>query len=868
LATASFVAFILATAGAAAEPTFSFANTPGRLLKTIVPIRYALELKPDFDHLALSGSEVVDVDVLEPTDRLMLNADKITITSAMLEGAGEASRISHDVATQIVTLSFANQIPAARSRLHLSFNGSMKEHGRGLFAADYGPLQSRKRMIVSNLEPVSARMIFPSWDEPSFKAIFETTVTIPDGYLAVSNMPAAREEMVGTALKRVTFEPTPKMSSYLFVLAAGELERVTAEVDGVTIGIVTRQGMSASGQYALQSTAGLLRYYNDYFGIKYPLPKLDLIAIPGDLGFGGAMENWGGIVYPEGNVLFDPAIDSEDQRWNVFTTVAHETAHQWFGNLVTMAWWDNLWLNEGFANWMEYKATAALNPDWQVRLTGAQQKQIAMRADAGRTAHPVLQPIDNDFEAEASFDTITYSKGGALIRMAESYLGEDVFRAGIRRYMAAHSYSNATSADLWLALEAASGKPIAAVATAFIEQPGMPLVVVEATCNGGDKRMSMRQDRFTIDYPEASAQTWRVPILFGRATGGREPATILLDGTSELAIGRCDEPVKLNLGDTGYYRVAYDPSTLAELGRSLNAMAPLDQVNLIGDAQALLQAGRIEPTDYFELVKYFGPETSPAAMTELVRTFTWMDDRFRNQPGRGDFQAYARGKLQPVLDALGWETAAGDTYDRIVLRATVLHALGDFDDEPVLEEANRRFKEFIKDPGSLPKALRDPVVQLAGRGADRATYDSLIALARSQARVDQSMRYYSAAASALDPALARETLALALTEEVPSGQAGDLVLSVAKEHRDLAWSFVQANFPRLARNQGPQFRNTFLPSLMMNFNDPTRGAELASFLPAYETKGARLGATRAAEQILANAQFVARKLPQLEVFLK
>ena len=338
---------------------------------------------------------------------------------------------------------------------------------------DYPTTDGRKRMLSSHLEPADARRIFPSFDEPAFKASIELTVTVPQALLAVSNMPTVREQPIGSGQKQVAFLPTPKMSSYLFVLTIGDLERMTGDADGVTVGVVATRGKSVNGRYALDSAIELLRYYNDYFGVKYPLPKLDLIAVPG--GFGGAMENWGGITFFESRLLFDPATNPSDARRGIFSILAHEMAHLWFGDLVTTAWWDNLWLNEGFASWMQTKSAEALHPDWQSWLNGAGFKQAALSDDARRTTHPIQQPVANESEAMAVFDVITYGKGQNFIRMLESYLGDDAFRSGIRDYMNRHAYSNATTADLWRALETSSGKPVAAIAAAYTEQGGVPL---------------------------------------------------------------------------------------------------------------------------------------------------------------------------------------------------------------------------------------------------------------------------------------------------------------------------------------------------------------------------------------------------------
>src|SRR5215475_10628511 len=706
-------------------------------------------------------------------------------------------------------------------------------------------------MISSHLEPADARRIFPSWDEPAFKASIALTVTVLQAFLAVSNMPVVSEEPVGDGKKRVAFQPTPRMSSYLFVLAAGELERATADADGVTVGVVATRGKGEHGRYALDTAVGLLRYYNKYFGIAYPLPKLDLIAVPG--GFGGAMENWGGITFFESRLLFDPATSASDARRGIFNIIAHEIAHQWFGDLVTMAWWDNIWLNEGFASWMQAKAAEALHPDWQTWLNSNGFKQAAMSEDARRTSHPIQQPIANESEALAAFDSITYAKGQAIIRMVETYLGEDAFRAGIRAYMKQHAYSNTTTADLWGALEAASGKPVAAVAAGFTEQPGIPLVIAQSSCVSDTQRIALRQERFTIHDPAPKPQYWQVPVALGGVSGAARN-TVLLDGATEVAAGHCGDAVKLNPEDVGYYRVQYDAAMLAALTRSMDRLAPADRANLLGDSWALVEAGRAAPATFFDLVERVIGDDNRAVVEQIIRPLTRLDHLQWGRPERPAFQAYGRAVLRPVFDRIGWDAAPSEPADRALLRAHLIGVLGTFGDDAIVAEAKRRFAKFVSDPTSLPTALRETVTGLARRTTS----------------TDERVRYYMAAASARDSTLANETLAIALTDELPTNLVGGLISSVASqgEHRDVAWNFVKANFTALAAKQGPSFQDYFAAGLVGNFSDAAHAEELAKFAPAQATSGGRIVAARSYERIMTNADFSAQQLPAVNEWVK
>src|SRR3982075_2672333 len=508
---ATVVLALLLSGKAVAAPGYSFATTPGKLPKAVIPLHYAIELTPDLASLRLEGFEAVDIEVREPTARLTLNAVNMTLGATTIDDDAQRADVALDAATETATLTFPKALTAGAHRLRVGFTARINAFGRGLFFVDYPTDKGVKRMLSSQLEPADARRIFPCWDEPAFKATFALTVTVPRTFLAVSNTPVAREEPVAPDKKQVAFAPTPKMSSYLFVFTAGELERLTAEVDGVTVGVVTTAGKREQGRFALENAVKLLAYFNDYFGVKYPLPKLDLIAVPG--GFGGAMENWGGITFFESRLLFDPSTNADTARRGIFTILAHEMAHQWFGDLVTMGWWDNLWLNEGFASWMQVKAAEHFYPQWQTWLNGYGQKQFALALDARRTSHPVQQPVADHSEANAAFDGITYNKGQALIRMLENHLGERAFRDGIRKYMAAHAYGNTTTADLWRALESAAGKPVTGIAASFTEQDGVPLVIAETICSGETQRMTLRQDRFVIIPAASSAASTQATVF-------------------------------------------------------------------------------------------------------------------------------------------------------------------------------------------------------------------------------------------------------------------------------------------------------------------------------------------------------------------
>jgi len=469
-----FAFSLMAITTLTAEKPFDFTSAPGKLPKNVIPEEYAIRITPDVEKKTFSGSETIKLKAREAVKQFVLNSADIQIIKATIDGkAVPASAVKSDEKQE--TLTIAAELAAGNHQLDLEFTGKINQRGVGLYYATYQEqgTGTKKTMLGTQFEATDARRMFPCWDEPSFRARFQLTAVVPENFTAVSNMPIEEQKKTGGA-KEVRFAATPPMASYLNVFCAGELDAIHDKKGDVTHGVLATKGKAEMGRYALQSSQQILDYYNDYFGEPYPLPKLDHIAVPG--GFGGAMENWGGITYFESGLLFDPENSSLNTRQGIYEVVAHETAHMWFGDLVTMGWWDNLWLNEGFASWMGTKVTSKFNPDWEVWLSKTTPrdpmrrsgigKEAAMEGDARSITHPIQQPIKTEAEANSAFDDITYRKGMSFIRMIESFLGEDVFRDGIRKYIAAHKLSNTTTTDLWNALAEASGKPVAEIAAA------------------------------------------------------------------------------------------------------------------------------------------------------------------------------------------------------------------------------------------------------------------------------------------------------------------------------------------------------------------------------------------------------------------
>ncbi|MGI8820725.1 MAG: M1 family metallopeptidase [Chthoniobacterales bacterium] len=864
----------LVTRGAAEEP-FDFDRTPGKLPKQVVPQEYAIRIAPDLQKRTFAGSATIRLEVRQPVRQLVLNAVELQITSAQVdEKPVPKSALTLDPKDETLTIALPDELPAGTHTLALTFSGKINARGQGLYFAPYeeAGTGAKKEMLGTQFEATDARRMFPCWDEPIFRARFQLTAIIPESFTAVSNMPIERETQENGA-KEVRFGMTPPMASYLNVLCAGELDAIEEQHGSVLQRVTATRGKAEAGRYALESAEQVVDFYNDYFGLPFPLPKLDQIAVPG--GFGGAMENWGGITYYESHLLFDPARTAASTKQGIYAVIAHEIAHQWFGNLVTMAWWDNLWLNEGFASWMGSKCTAQFNPDWEVWLQRSVPrdptrrvgipKEAAMESDARSTTHPIQQPVATETEANSAFDEITYSKGQSFIRMLESFLGPDVFRDGIRRYVAAHKYSNATTADLWNALGEASGKPVAEIAANWTEQPGFPLVHVARDASG---KISLRQERFTVNFPDAPALQWKIPLTYSIA-GTAAPVSILMDAeTAEIADVPADRAVKLNVDGTGNYRVEYDDASWKLLLAELPTLSVPDRVNLLADTWALVQANRAPLAQYLQLIEKLPTKTELPEREQIITAFEFIDGLLADQPQRPQFQPYARAVLRPSFDELGWEPRPGESSRAARLRATLIAALGGLKDNDVIAGCRERFKKYLADPQSLAPDLRSPVLTVVGRYADEPTWKRLHELGQKTNNIEEKQDLYGALTAALDPRLIERSLSIALTEELPTSRAAYLVPAVARasERPDLAWTFAQANMKQLLAKTDALGAIKYAPSLFTFFSDPARIAELEAYAKASLPPAAKKAVEKATDEITFRAEFKKRLVAQAEIW--
>ncbi|PYJ13059.1 MAG: aminopeptidase [Verrucomicrobia bacterium] len=867
--------FIIFPVTMIAEKPFSFKDTPGKLPKEVVPTDYSIRIVPNIDAFTFTGAETVKLMVRSPVHQLVLNALEIEITEASLDDEVlPKSALKVDKEKELITLALTSELSLGDHILALSFSGKINQQGQGLFYVHYQEQGSgaQKIMLGTQFEATDARRFFPCWDEPAFRARFQLTVVVPENWLAVSNMPIASEKKIAGG-KEVRFAATPPMSSYLNVFVAGELDLIESRVGPTQIRVIATKGKAELGRYALEVTAQILQYYNEYFGVPYPLPKLDQIALPG--GFGGAMENWGGITYFESALLFDPKNSSAETKQNIYEVLAHEMAHQWFGDLVTMAWWDNLWLNEGFASWMGTKCTAHFNPQWEVwlrrnlprdptRRVGIAKEQ-AMEGDARSTTHPIHQRIATEVEANSAFDDITYKKGQSFLRMLESFLGEDVFRDGIRRYIAAHEYSNSTTADLWNALSEASKKPVAEIAAGWTEQPGFPVVKVKREAGG---KVRLTQERFTVNFKNAPLLEWKIPLTY--SVIGEAPASLLMTSKTDVLENiPADRALKLNVRGAGNYRVEYDEPSWILLLQALPKLGAEDRVNLLSDAWALVQADRAPISLFFGFVEKLPASTDIAEREQIVNVLDFINSLLVGDPKRGKFQRYARSLLRPTFDTLGWEPRAHEPATAANLRASLINALGELTDPEIVAGCRERFTKYLANPASLVPDLRPAIFAIVGRYADEKTWTKLHEFGLKTTSIEEKQNYYNALACATDPKLAKKTLAIALTDELPTSRATFLVPRVGRDgdHPDIAWEFATANMKALLAKTDAAGSNRYAPALFTFFSDDSRVGELKTYAKNNLPLESAPEVAKAVDEIQFRTEFKRRLTSQLNAWI-
>ncbi|PQM28564.1 aminopeptidase [Sphingopyxis lindanitolerans] len=811
------------------------ASVPSQLPRIARPLHYDISVTPDAKALSFTGEAGIDLELYAPSTTIVMNALDLTFTDAALTGPDGKPVLltaATDAEAQTVTFTAPAPIAPGTYRLDARYSGVINTQANGLFALDYPDKTTGAdtRGLFTQFEASDARRFIPSFDEPSYKATFSLSAIVPADDLVVSNMPAANETPVEGGRKKVTFQISPKMSSYLLFFATGPFERLAKKSEsGAEVGIVSPRGSGEQARFALDSLAPLLTYYADYFGQPYPLPKLDNVAGPGQSQFFGAMENWGAIFTFERILLDDPKITSDATRQAIYAVQAHEVAHQWFGDLVTMAWWDDLWLNEGFASWMETKASDHFHPDWQPLLDRVGGREAAMGLDAFATTHPIVQTIRTVEDSNQAFDAITYQKGEAVITMLEAYAGADKWRGGLRAYVAQHRYGNTRTDDLWRAVEAAGATGLTGIAHDFTNQPGIPLLRVgAATCAGGTTTVSLTQSEFSRDRKDsidAEGRRWRVPVL-ARAGDGAVSRQVVTGGAGTLTLPGC-RPVLINAGQAGYYRTLYSPAALAALRGRFASLAPIDQLGLLGDNFALAYAGYQPMGAALDLLAAAPRDANPKLIGDVASRYEALYTLFDDQPAvQKQITMLGSAALAPAMRRLGFDARPGEPALDGVLRSELLGALGTIGDAKIRAEALRRFALLDRDPAALDGPLKSRWLGIVAANAGAAEWDRLRALAKGSKSAVERSAFYTLLGNAKDAKLAKRALDLALTDEPGKTTSAAIIGTVARRHAEMAVAFAQANQAAVDALIDASARARFLAGLAASSTDPAMIATL------------------------------------------
>jgi aminopeptidase N len=854
---------------AAAIPVGATAAEREQLPSGVTPIHYDLALVPDAANLTFRGRVKITIHVKAPVPVVVLNDDELVIDRAMLDKEQAGAAVSLAVKPQRATLTFAHPVARGNHTLTIDYHGVIRPSTHGFFAMDYDSPAGKRRTIATTFEPATERRFMPSWDEPALKATFTISTDVSADRMAVSNMPVASTETLASGQRRVHFATTPRMSTYLLFLGIGDFERIATKVDGTEVGVVVSRGDAEKGRYALGEAARLLHYYNDYFGIRYPLPKLDLVAAPGAMP-AGAMENWGAIFYSQAALLFDPKSSTEADRQEVFSVIAHEMAHQWFGDLVTMAWWDDLWLNEGFAEWMQTKAAGDLHPEWKTELRALSIAEVGKRADAKPSTHSIVRPVLTASQAEQALDAITYYKGAAVIGMLEAYVGPVAFRDGIRSYMRAHAYGNTIDADLWREVQAAAGKPVLQMEADFTQQPGVPLIRVETRQTSGGTKVTVSEGRFAEDpatIVSAPVQTWLIPVTVN--AGGASTAQLLF-GLNPITLevqSTGTGTVIINADHSSYARTLYPQAMIEALGTQMAYTKPVEQLGFLYDAWALGQSGYAPVTNYLDLAGAVPPSADPIVWEQIVSTLVSIDRLYSGDTDHEAFTTFARRMLRPLADRLGWDAQNKEESNVSVLREAVLVALSRFGDQSVVTEARRRFVISLRNPQEVPPAVRRTALLIVAHHADAETLDLLISRLRATPDPLEKENLVRALADIADPSGARRVLELALSSDAPAGTTEFILTRVSAAHPDLSWNFALQHLDQIWPLTDSRARFRLMPAIASRSADRVRAADLQTYADQNIPSGTRQDVEAAIATIALNGKFRAERLPEIGVWL-
>ena len=837
-----------------------------RLSRDVLPRRYQAHLAVDFAAKSFRGSQRVTLAIAKALRQFPIHALSLELLRAEVRLGKQVlpARVTIQPLSETVLLDFDGELPIGEATLYVEWTGHFSDGLRGLYLAG--------DVAATQFEAADARRVFPCFDEPSFKARWALSVDVPAGLTVLSNGAEVERRADGEGRDWLRFAETELLPSYLVAVVAGPLvsspEDVVNRIPVRTWALAEKAHLAHFGQTAALAALPRLQAY---FGLPYAFGKLDQVAIPDFEA--GAMENAGLITYRELALLVDPLTAPLAVQKRIAEVVTHELAHQWFGNWVTMVWWDDLWLNEAFATWMAYKMVHAWKPDWRVWLDFDAGKSVALHLDALRSTHPIRGTVHNADEAGEAFDAITYEKGGAVLRMIEGFLGEDSFRAGIRAYMRKHARGNAVADDLWGALAEASSQPVLEAANAWIRQPGYPVVSVSLSGN----RLLLAQSRFFSEPSATGDERWPVPLVLRWADDAGEHETRILmrdwTHTGELKVSGAVHWLCANAGSTGFYRVAYDGPALLALRTHLAALAPAERIGLVADQWALVRAGRARIGDFLDLALGFADEQDDAVLDELVGKLGYVDNRLLDAEGTVRFRRVVDGLFGSAFARMGWEPRPGESDLDRLRRASLLRGVGGLARSPaVVAEASTRVARMLEHGrDALEANLLDGAVAIAARAGNASLFENLKAAFPAEPDPATKRRYLMALTAFEDPALTAQARSLLLEGGVPMQDVAGYVhgLLANREAREASWRLLQERWADvLGRTGGAPMLVRRVVEALGNLHTRAQLEEVRAFLAQHPVPEAQQAVAQTLERLSQDVALRERLVPEVAAWLK
>ena len=801
----------------------------------VVPVRYDIEFEPDLKTFRFRGRETIGVEIKRPTKAIALNSAELGITGATVECGGVVQRatVSFDKKLERAVLTVRKKVKG-EAKLSMRFSGTHNDKMYGFYRSKYSVDGKEKNLLTTQFEPVDARKAFPCFDEPGLKASFDISMVVDEGLECVSNMPVKSETRLGNGKKRVSFLPSPRMSTYLAYMGVGNFESVEGSVGKVKLRVLTVEGKRDLAFLGLDYAKKAIKYYEGYFGIDYQLPKLDLLAIPDFAA--GAMENWGAITFREADLLGDKD-SSVASKQRIADVVSHEIAHQWFGDMVTMEWWDDLWLNESFATFMSTKALMASFPEWEM---GKQYLgdviATAFAADQLQSTHPINVEVNDPEEMNAIFDSISYEKGGTILNMIEDYVGPETFRKGLHDYLLAHKYGNATKYDLWDAIGGVAEKggaklSLGKVASYWIDNPGYPIIDVKE--KGGS--FVLKQRRFFISKEAKAQSKWPVPLHYATGPDGKGARALMSGGAHRIAAGGA-EWLKLDYGQKGLYRVRYGDRMLERLGAAIKAkeLGGTDAWGIENDLFAFARSGRMPAGRYLDFVQEYCFDCRYPTDSSLVSHLAWLYDTLYatglSEPARKPLVACSRH----ILDRIGASARKGESSLDTMMRGSVLFDLGMAGDADAVKMANGMFRDLVRGK-EVDSNLRGAVCGIAAWTGDAKTFDVLEGRYLKEEVIEDKLRFLRSLGMFRDRKLVERALAFALSKDVKYQDVLSIPANVASNPLagDLLWHWTRDNWKTILARYPPgtHIAHGFV-SLLSAQKDEKSRKEIASFFEA------------------------------------